>query len=159
MRRFLVLIMMLLAVQVSASSKHNLPVAVDLGADAVESARKRIPIMVFYMSDDCGYCEEVSDLYLEPMHRNGLDKGRFILRTINTSGYASVRGFNGQEMDHDDFADKEGVSFTPVIKFYDHKGEEIIPEIFGYQTPDFYGAYLEAAIEKSIAHLRKKKII
>ena len=155
MRRLLFSLLLILPLQALASSKHNLPVASDLQQDAQQSKRHRMPIVIFYMSDDCGYCDAVSDLYLEPMHRNGLDKNRFILRTINTTGYASVRSFDGKKMDHDDFADKQGVSFTPVIKFYNHQGKEIAPEIFGYQTPDFYGAYLEATIEQSIATLRK----
>lgn len=155
MRRLLISLLLVLPLQAPASSKHNLPAASDLQQDAQQSRRQRVPIVIFYMSDDCGYCDAVSDLYLEPMYRNGLDKNRFILRTINTTGYASVRSFNGKKMDHDDFADAEGVSFTPVIKFYDYRGKEIAPEIFGYQSPDFYGAYLEATIEESIARLRK----
>lgn len=154
MRRLLLILGMVLPLSVLASSKHDLPKAIDLQQDARESASKRIPIMVFYMSDDCAYCDAVSDLYLEPMFRNGLDKGRFILRTINTGGYTTVRDFGGEPLGHEDFADRQGVNFTPVIRFYDHRGREIVPELLGFQTPELYGGYLDASIDQSIDALR-----
>lgn len=154
MRRLLIPLLLLLPLGLNASNKHDLPKAIDLQRDAVESARQRIPIVVFYMSDDCGYCDAVSDLYLEPMHRNGLDKGRFILRTVDTGGFADLRGFDGKQINQENFADRQGVSFTPTIKFYDHQGKELAPEILGFQTPELYGGYLDSSIENSISALR-----
>lgn len=154
MRRLLILLLMVLPSAVMASSKENLPKAADLQQDARESARQRIPIVVFYMNPDCGYCEQVSDLYLEPMHRNGLDKGRFILRTVDTSGYSELRGFHGEKLNHEQFANRQRVSFTPLIRFYDHTGKEVAPEVLGFQTPELYGGYLDASIDKSISALR-----
>lgn len=154
MRRLLLVLIMALPMSVLASSKHDLPKAIDLQQDARESASKHIPIVVFYMSDNCSYCDAVSELYLEPMYRNGLDKGRFILRTVNTGGYATLRGFSGERLGQEDFANRQGISFTPVIRFYDHRGNEIAPELLGFQTPELYGGYLEASIDKSIEALR-----
>jgi thioredoxin-related protein len=154
MRRLLVFLILLLPFTAMASSKHDLPKAADLQRDARESARQKVPIMVFFMSDDCSYCDSVSDLYLEPMYRNGLDKGRFILRTVDTAGYTQLRGFDGENLSHDTFASKQGVSFTPVIRFYDSRGREVAPEVIGFQVPELYGGYLDASIEESISALR-----
>ena len=156
MRRLLFLLILMLPTMVSASSKDSLPSASDFQLDAKLSKQQHIPILVFYMSDDCHYCESVSDLYLEPMHRNGLDKGRFILRTIRLDSTDYVRGFYGKKMRQEDFANQQGVSFTPVIRFYDYRGFQLVPEIYGYQTPEMYGGYLDAAIDRSIEHLRQR---
>lgn len=153
MRGLLFLFVFLLPTLVSAASIDNLPPATDFQHDAQLSKQQHIPILVFYMSDDCRYCETVSELYLEPMHRNGLDKGRFILRTVKLDGMDTMRGFYGREMRQEDFANQQGVSFTPVIRLYDYRGFQLVPEIFGYQTPELYGGYLDAAIDKSIAKL------
>ena len=135
MRRLLILIVTLLPAMGSAASIDSLPSATDFQADAQQSKQQRIPILVFYMADDCPYCEAVSELYLEPMYRNGLDKGRFILRTVKLDGGAYMRGFYGRKMRQEDFANQ-------------------VPEIQGYQTPELFGGYLDAAIDKSIARLR-----
>jgi len=157
MRRLIILFFLLIPSTVFASSEGSLPTATDLQHDAQLSKQEHIPIMVFYMAEDCPYCQAVSDLYLEPMYRNGLDKGRFILRTVTIDGFKSLRGFDGKVLDQEDFAGEQGVSFTPVIRFYDSKGKQIVPEIMGYQTPELYGGYLDAAIDQSIARLKKKQ--
>ena len=154
MRRLLVLIVTLLPAMGSAASIDSLPSATDFQADAQQSKQQRIPILVFYMADDCPYCEAVSELYLEPMYRNGLDKGRFILRTVKLDGGAYMRGFYGRKMRQEDFANQQGISFTPIIRLYDYRGYQLVPEIQGYQTPELFGGYLDAAIDKSIARLR-----
>jgi thioredoxin-related protein len=153
-RRLLTLLIFLFPPMVSAASVDSLPLATDFQRDAQLSKQQHIPILVFYMADDCPYCEAVSELYLEPMYRNGLDKGRFILRTVKLDGSDYLRGFYGRKMRQEDFANQQGVSFTPVIRLYDYRGFQLVPEIFGYQTPELYGGYLDAAIDKSIAKLR-----
>lgn len=154
MRRMLFLLVLLLPATVVAASVDNLPSATDFQHDAALSKQQHIPILVFYMADDCPYCEAVSELYLEPMYRNGLDKGRFILRTVKLDGSDYLRGFYGRKMRQEDFANQQGISFTPVIRLYDHRGFQLVPDIFGYQTPELYGGYLDSAIDKSIAKLR-----
>ena len=154
MRRVLISMIILLPTMVSAASVDNLPSATDFQADSQLSKKQHIPILVFYVADDCPYCEAVSELYLEPMYRNGLDKGRFILRTIKLDGSAYMKGFYGRKMRQEDFANQQGISFTPVIRLYDYRGYQLVPEIQGYQTPELYGGYLDSAINKSIAQLR-----
>ncbi len=132
----------------------SLPLAADLQRDGVESKRNGMPIMVFYMSTSCPYCEEVLDIYLEPMMNSGQYDGRLIIRMVDIEGSNYLRDFGGKRMDHEDFADDQGAGFTPLLKFYDHKGDELVPELLGYTSPDFYLAYLEGAIERSIDKLR-----
>lgn len=133
-----------------------LPLASDLQQDGVASKRDGTPIMVFYMSDSCPYCEEVKDLYLEPMVNSGQYHGRLIIRMVDTEGSEYLRDFSGKRMDHEEFADDQGASFTPVLKFYDYQGNELVPELLGYTSPDFYLAYLESAIETAIKKLRPR---
>jgi len=131
-----------------------LPLASDLRQDGKISERDGTPIVIFYMSTSCAYCEEVRELYLEPMVRSGQYKGRLMIRMVDIEGSEYLRDFSGKRMDHEEFADDQDASFTPVLKFYDHKGKELVPELLGYSSPDFYLAYLESAIETSINKLR-----
>jgi len=134
----------------------GLSLATNLQQDAASSKRNGAPIMVFYMSDDCPYCEEVRDLYLEPMVSSGQYRDRLIIRMVDVDGAKYLSDFRGKRMDHEEFADDQGASFTPVLKFYDPDGNELVPEVLGYSSPDFYLAYLERAIETSIDKLRPR---
>jgi len=145
---------LLIALMAPPTWAENLPLASDLQQDGITSERDGMPVMIFYMSTSCPYCEEVKDLYLEPMVSSGQYSGRLIIRMVDTEGAEYLRDFGGKRMFHEEFANDQGASLTPVLKFYDHQGEELVPEVLGYSSPDFYLAYLESAIETSIEKLR-----
>ena len=151
-----ILLAALFAIMALHVSADGLILATNLQKDGAVSQRGGIPIMVFYMSVDCAYCEEVRGLYLEPMISSGQYKDRLIIRMVDIEGTKILRDFQGKRMDHEDFADDQGASFTPVLKFYNYQGEELVPELLGYSAPDFYLAYLESAIEASISKLRPR---
>lgn len=155
-RIHLILLATLFAVMALPASADGLLLATNLQHDGVLSKRDGTPIMVFYMSDDCSYCEEVRDLYLEPMVDDKQYQGRLIIRMVNVEGIETLSDFHGKRMDHEEFADDQGASFTPVLKFYDYQGSELVPEVLGYSSPDFYLAYVEIAIEESIEKLRSR---
>lgn len=156
MRRLLVLMVLVLPMQLQAQADHadSLPLLRNLQVDARASTREKLPIMVFYMSEYCEYCEHVRELYLKPMLHNGELKGRAILRMVDIDGGDTMYGFDGEKIDQGVFANREGVSFTPVIKFYDSRGRELVPELLGYSSPEFYGAYLEQAIDQARERLK-----
>lgn len=138
-------------------SASDLPLVTDLQQDGRLSQSKAMPIMVFFMSKSCPYCEEVRTLYLEPMYRDGEFRDKVIMRVINVDSGDPMRDFKGKLTDHISFADSQGASFTPVIKFYDFRGTELVQEMLGYSTPDFYQAYLEGSIRGSIDKLKQRK--
>ena len=88
-----------LAVALLPASAEILPMASDLQRDGVASKRGGMPIMVFYMSTSCSYCDEVKDLYLEPMVSSGQYNGRLIIRMVDTEGTEYLRDFGGKRMD------------------------------------------------------------
>jgi thioredoxin-related protein len=146
----------LLALTATAVVASDLPLVSDLQTDGRLSDESGKPIMVFYMSRSCPYCEEVRELYLEPMYREGEYRDKLIMRMVNIDSGQYMRDFNGKRTDHISFASAQGTSFTPVIKFYDSTGKELVPEMLGY-LPDFYLGFLEGSIKKSINKLRQRK--
>ncbi len=130
-----------------------LPPARDFVADA-RAAAGAAPILVFFTSKSCPYCREVENLYLRPMQERGTYRGRLLIRTVEVGGAAPLTDFAGRQMTHGGFARRERVAFTPVIRFYGADGRELVPQLLGYSTPDFYLGYLEQAIEQAIAQTR-----
>jgi thioredoxin-related protein len=147
---------LLMTAMMSSVFAGGLPLVSNLSQDGQLSERTGKPIMVFYMSTSCPYCEEVQELYLEPMYRESQYREKLIMRMVNIDSADYMRDFRGQRTDHISFADAQGTSFTPVIKFYDATGKELVPEMLGY-VPDFFLGYLEASIRESITKLRQRK--
>ncbi len=131
-----------------------LPPARDFVADARVSGNGAAPILVFFTSESCPYCREVENLYLRPMQERGTYRGRLLIRTVEVGGAAPLTDFAGRQTTHGEFARRERVSFTPVIRLYGADGRELVPQLLGYTTPDFYLGYLEQAIEQAIARAR-----
>ncbi len=151
-----IMLALVLGLSAAPAWSEGLPLVSDLKKDGQLSKSQGMPIMVFFMSNSCPYCEEVRELYLEPMHRDGEYRNELIIRMINIDSGDYMRDFNGKRTDHISFADSQGASFTPVIKFYDHRGNELVQEMLGYSSPDFYLAYLEVSIRGSIDKLNQR---
>ena len=132
----------------------TLPVAEDLQADGRLSRQAAMPIMVFYATDSCPYCELVRELYLQPMYNSKAYSEKVLFRVVKINSVEGVRDFSGRQLNHGSLASQQGVSFVPVIRFYDPAGSELVPELFGYTSPDFYAGFLEESIATSVAKMR-----
>jgi thioredoxin-related protein len=157
LRRFLLLFAFLISgLSLSVSANGTIPGAEDLNQDARQSIKEEKPILVFFSSESCPYCEVVRDLYLEPMLEANSGSSRVIIREVSVDGVNSMRDFKGLKMDHQEFADREGASLTPVVRLYSPAGELLAPELLGYSSPDFYLGYLEQSIEIASKKIRKR---
>ncbi|MDP3774354.1 MAG: thioredoxin fold domain-containing protein, partial [Gemmatimonadales bacterium] len=140
---------------VAETAAEGLPPARDFVADGAG----RAPILVFFTNASCPYCREVENLYLRPMHVRGDYRGRLLIRVVEVGGGAPLTDFTGQRTSHGEFARRERVAFTPVIRLYDATGRELAPQLFGYGTPDFYLGYLEQAIEQATATAHRQRTL
>lgn len=154
---FRVLLMaMALGLMAPSLVADTLPEARDFSGDAKVAKKNNIPILVFFATRGCPYCEEVETLYLQPLFADKTYKGKVLFRVVRTDSATSLKDFNGKRTNHEDFASAEGVSFTPVIRLYNASGKELT-ELYGYTTPDFYSWELTKAINDSIAKLALAK--
>lgn len=118
----------------------------DLRADARTSGRDGAPLVVFFSSYGCPYCEQVSSLHLEPLIARGSIAGAVRVREIEIGSRKAMRDFTGAATTHADFADRERVAVTPTVKFFGPDGAEIAKPLVGYSNADFYGEYLDASL-------------
>lgn len=154
MRAWLAAFGVYIGLAVGTVGAESLPVAEDLHADAAGAALRQAPILIFFMSDSCRYCEQVEDLYLGPMHAKGSYAGKLLIRVIHTESGGVLRDFDGGVTSHEAFARRERARFTPTVRLYSPAGAELAPALVGYASPDFYFGMLENTIETSIAKLR-----
>lgn len=127
--------------------------ATDFAADARLAARRRLPLMVVFTADGCSYCELLEDDFVKPMLISGDYTNKVIIRRVNIDGFAPLRDFNGKTISVDDFTARYHVSVTPTVVFLDPHGKPLAQRLVGVSTPDFYGGYLDQAIDTALAHL------
>lgn len=126
----------------------------DLAAIAYEARQRGLPIALVVSMDHCPWCERLEEDFLKPMLLSGDYVDRVIMCKLDLDSSLTVRDFEGRETTGRRIAEHYGVSLAPTVLLLGHRGEELVPRLTGLTTPDFYGGYLDAAIDESIARLR-----
>ncbi|MEP7206527.1 MAG: thioredoxin fold domain-containing protein [Casimicrobiaceae bacterium] len=132
----------------------NLPPASDLAADAAQSRAARIPVLLFFDRGDCPYCERALREFLVPMATGEEWRGRAVYRQVEIDQPLPLVDFSGVTTTHRAFAERHAIKLTPTVYIVDATGTPLGKPLVGLMTPDFYGAYLENAIDAATTRLR-----
>lgn len=112
-------------------------------------------ILVIMISQrDCSYCQLIHDDFLAPMHRGGLYQKKALIRELKIDSDSVILDFNGQQVTPKQFAKSYQATFTPTLLFLDGKGQALVPNMVGVNTPEFYGYYLDQSIDEAITRLK-----
>ena len=143
------------AVSLGVTAADDLPLAVDLHADARVARIERLPVVLFFYSRSCPFCREVEELYLKPLQKENIKPRRFLLRRVETGERQALIDFNGTKTDFRTFSQQQKVMLVPHLRFVGPDGERLAADLVGLGSRDFYGGYLEDAIKEARAKLRK----
>ncbi len=136
----------------AASDPREALLTRDLAEVGARAAARDIPIVLLMSASYCGYCDRVRDEFLVPMIIGGDYAGRAILAELPIDGPA-VRDFDGARRSAEAIARRYHVSLVPTLLFLDGRGRELAEPMVGLGTVDFFGAYLERAVETAEARL------
>lgn len=142
-----------LAKAAGAAPRTDIPLATDLRADGRDSRARKVPIVVLFSLPGCPYCEIVRRSHLAPMLRDPRAAARVIIRQVDIDGDQPIAGFTGERVTPAQIARAHGVRAAPVVAFWDGDGKPIAEPLSGMLLPDFYSAYLDAALEAARARL------
>lgn len=140
-----------------AAADALLPEAGDLAADGRTATIKGTPILIEMARRGCTYCEKVREDFLKPMVRSGDYRGRVIFRQLHVDAELPLTDFDGRRIKPRKFARRYHVGLTPAVLLLDAKGRLLAKPLVGLTTEDFYGAFLDEAIDKAVARLRKER--
>jgi len=126
----------------------------DLQQDARISKSQRLPILIAFTADYCHYCEVVKEEFLKPMIRSGDYTDKVLIREAEVNGYTEVIGFSGEQIGLDNLAVHYRASMTPTLVLLGPTGELLTESLVGVTTVDFYGGYLDDAIDVALEKLR-----
>jgi thioredoxin-related protein len=135
-----------LALGQAVHADENIADAHDFRALQQEMQAKGLPLLLAFRADYCGFCKRLETEYLQPMVTSGKYDTRILIRRFTLDTEESVIDFNGDKIDATAFVARHDASLTPTIVFLDAEGKEVAERLLGYNSPDFYGAYLEDAI-------------
>jgi len=129
----------------------------DLRLDAAQASQQNLPILILFSSDYCRYCKVVSEEFLQPMQFSGAYANKILFRQIKLSARAEINDFDGRRIKVREFAGRYRVKLTPTLIFIDPQGRELAPPMVGVSTPDYYGSYLDEAINQAVQQLRARE--
>lgn len=138
----------------AAVAPERLPRAVDLQADAHSAAQRRIPILLMFASETCGYCLQVEAEYLLPLLRDPNYADKVIIRKVLVRDLRPLVDFDGARVETGRFADRYAAPLVPTLVFVDAQGREISERLVGLTTLDFYWGYLQRSLDLAHEQLR-----
>ena len=151
-RRLLVFIF--LAVAIESAAQGELRMANDLHGLGRESNLRKIPVVLFFSSVHCEYCDLVRDEFLNYLSTDPAFMNKLLLREVRMDNIRPLLDFSRQSISHAAFTEQRAIELVPTIQFTDGVGDILVEDIVGVTTLGFYGAYLEQAIEQSLNILR-----
>ncbi len=125
----------------------------DLRPVAAEAQARGVPVLLVFGASDCVYCRRLEREVLEPMLRQPPAARPVVVAEIHIDSEAPVWWLDGSRSSGAALGERFGVQFTPTVLFFSPAGEPLGRPLVGY-NPEFYEAYLEAAMEAAQARLR-----
>jgi thioredoxin-related protein len=137
-----------------ALAEEGVPYARNLQKDAKLAAQKNGLVLVMFSGEYCGYCEQVLNEFLIPMSRNPDYQKKLVMRRVDNTGFTTVRDFGGAVRDHRKFTSEQGVGMVPTVVLFDKDGNRLGKPLVGLTTVDYYGYYLDEAIDAALSKVR-----
>lgn len=109
--------------------------------------------MILFSRADCAWCERVRRDWLVPMAHDPAWQARVRIVQVDVDSDAPLLDFAGARTRHAAFAQQQNMKFTPTVALFDARGRLLGEPIVGLSLPDFYGTYLERAIDAANAAL------
>ena len=136
----------------------HVPLAQDLAEDAALAEQGKLPVLLMFSAEHCSYCEEVEASFLRPMLISGDYTDKVLIRKVRIDDYGrSLTDFDGSTVSPADLASRYHVRVTPTLVFLDSHGNQLTSKLVGISSVDYYGSYLDGAIDTALDRLRRDR--
>jgi len=140
----------------SSATGAAVPLAQDLQKAGRQAEQYCAPVLLEFAAEYCDYCELLEHEILDPTLLDRDYQRRVLMRKVMIDGNRRLRDFNGRMTDEARLAAHYKVWVTPTVLFVDSNGVEIARRLVGVSSVDFYGGYLDTALDKSRRHLQEQ---
>ena len=138
-----------------APARADVPWARDLRQDAAAARAANGVVLVVFVASHCPYCETALNDFLIPMSGNA-DYFAVVMRRVESGGANPLTDFQGRKLSGRQFAAAYGVRLTPTVMVFDGEGHPLTKPVIGVSTPDYYGTFLDQAIDQGVQQVRAR---
>lgn len=140
-----------------ATAAHAVPLTSDLATDGHTAEKDCKPLLLEFSSTTCSYCRVLEREVLNPTLLNHSYDRRVLMRKLVVDDSARLTDFDGSsEVSGEQLASRYKVFVTPTLVFVDSQGTELAKRMVGVTTLDFYGGYLDQALDDARKILRAR---
>jgi thioredoxin-related protein len=139
---------------ISVAYAESLPLVSDLEAAAKIAREQAAPVFVAFTLKRCPYCNTARREYWAPMNGAEQWRGKVVMVELELDGTPGLRDFDGKATTARDFARRFGIRSVPTVIVFDALGVPASTPVVGLASGDFYGQYLEHAIEAGLKKTR-----
>lgn len=139
-----------------AHPARGVPLVQDLAAEGKAAREKNQPVLVMFGTPNCPFCRQVLNEFLFPMSRNADYQAKVIMVQVEIGSSRKLVDFSGQATTHGQFARRYQIKLAPTVVLFDASGRVLGEPLVGMITPDYYGAFLDRAIDEAVDKLRDK---
>lgn len=141
----------------AAKPSGDIAVARDLHQVSLLAKHKNAPVLIVFTSPDCRYCDRVIHYYLVPMQRNAdTAGGPLLIRQLDLTSGKPLVDFAGHKTTQHAFAKSLKVDFAPTVMVFTPDGKPAARPLVGLGPEDYYGGYLDQAVDTARAKLHGK---
>ncbi|WP_019449722.1 thioredoxin [Cupriavidus sp. BIS7] len=141
----------LLAGAGASMAASHLPPVTDIAAQSAAAAQQGEPLVILVSLPDCTFCETARRNYLAPQTA----AGEITARELDMTADTPIRDADGTMTTAKQWARARNISVAPTVLFLDRNGRNLAAPLRGMQG-DFYGAYLEQAMDTARAKLAER---
>ena len=134
----------------------DIPRLKNLQQDGMNASSKSIPVLIEFSMVGCPFCYEVETEVLKPMLLSGEYENRVIIRKVVIDDDEMVTDFNGSKISNEDLAARYDIDVVPTLVLMDGQGNVVSERMRGVSTIDYYGQYLDRAIEQACSEINQK---
>ncbi len=122
----------------------------NFGAIREQSPDARLLILLF-SQPECGYCDLVRNEFLLPLQHQ--HRPELVIRELKVPGFDDVQDRHNHSLSAEAFAHHYAIHFFPSVLILDLEGTPRAEPLVGISSSDFYGYYLEQAIDQALTSL------
>jgi thioredoxin-related protein len=145
-------------VSVTATRANGILPASNLHRESLEAERGCKPLLLEFAAISCSYCHLLEAEVLNPTLLNRDYDRRVLMRKLMVDNATRLTDFDGTgQVSAEQLASRYKVYVTPTLLFVDSRGREIAERMVGVTPLEFYGGYLDMALDASVDTLRAQR--
>lgn len=103
--------------------------------------------LLVFTKEGCNFCERLMRDQIAPLKLNPeLDWLKIV--EVPMAGEAAIALPDGRRASGRALSKAYDIKLAPTVIFLDRKGAVAAPQLVGYTSPDFYGAFLDQRVEQ-----------